>query len=752
MSPRPFLTVLVAILLLSGSAVGAPFLVWGEGFGQIGPDFPVALTVDSGGNTLVLGTFTGTCDFGSGPLTSLGSNDIFLAKYAPAGNCLWARAWGGASMDLPKDMALLPDDSVVLTGLFQDTVNFGGGPVTSNGAGDVFLLRIGADGSYVWHLSFGGVDSDYGASVEPTSSGGLVLLGMFQDKVDFGLGMQYSAGGEDLFLISLSGAGSVGFSRTFGTTLDDWPGAVAVDGVDRIYLGATSNGDLDLGGGPMSNAGGQDAFLASFDQYGNYTWSQRYGDSSDQWLTCLATPGVGVVAGFEFEGTIDLGGKDLVSVGGDDIALARFDPAGSHLWSKSFGSGDSDSVIGLAARGDGRLLAVGSIPGPVNFGGGLLPVAGGEDAWCAAFDADGAYLFSGAYGDASDQEFHCAGFSGDHDFYVAGQYRGTIDVGGGPLTSAGFGDVLLARFTDTILPEDVIIADVAPDQGGRVRLTFSRSPLDDPAAAHPVVRYDVYRRIDAVAEKMSGWDFVASVPARGDPEYNLVVETLADSTISGGMHWTVLMLTLATGDPFIFYDAPPDSGYSLDNLSPASPTGLLLDVSRILTWNEATEPDFAYFTVYSSDTPGMTSPTVVGYTVTGSRDVSGTDGSYLAVSATDYAGNESALSPAGQNPSGIADPVVGPATRLLAAAPNPFNPRTSLRFELAERSAVRLVVYDLAGRHVRALLSGETLGPGPAAVVWDGRDEAGQPSSAGVYMYRLDVGGYNATRRVVLVK
>lgn len=72
----------------------------------------------------------------------------------------------------------------------------------------------------------------------------------------------------------------------------------------------------------------------------------------------------------------------------------------------------------------------------------------------------------------------------------------------------------------------------------------------------------------------------------------------------------------------------------------------------------------------------------------------------------------------------------------LRAVPNPFNPATEFRFNLAEEGAVALGIYDVSGRRVRTLEAG-TLGSGPQAVLWSGTDDNGRAVSSGQYFARL---------------
>ncbi len=77
--------------------------------------------------------------------------------------------------------------------------------------------------------------------------------------------------------------------------------------------------------------------------------------------------------------------------------------------------------------------------------------------------------------------------------------------------------------------------------------------------------------------------------------------------------------------------------------------------------------------------------------------------------------------------------------------PNPFNPSTTIRFELAEQSAVQLAVYNIFGQQICSLVNAHR-GPGTFSVVWDGRNSAGVDAASGVYLYRLTTNASNGTR------
>ena len=84
--------------------------------------------------------------------------------------------------------------------------------------------------------------------------------------------------------------------------------------------------------------------------------------------------------------------------------------------------------------------------------------------------------------------------------------------------------------------------------------------------------------------------------------------------------------------------------------------------------------------------------------------------------------------------------------------PNPFNPQTTIPFDVPGNSTrVRLFVLDAGGRVVRTLVD-ENMPGGSHATIWDGRDTRGNAVSSGVYFYVLDVGGERRTRKMVLLK
>lgn len=244
------------------------------------------------------------------------------------------------------------------------------------------------------------------------------------------------------------------------------------------------------------------------------------------------------------------------------------------------------------------------------------------------------------------------------------------------------------------------------------------------------------------------------MPARVEDQYSVVVPTLVDSTITDGVRWSVFFVSALTEIPDVFYDSYPDSGYSVDNLAPSPPGNLRWDDAALLAWDECEEEDSNYFTVYGSGSDVFDPETaeLIGYTVETNLDVNGTDFDYYHTTASDFAGNEGDASTIESEVQGIEDAERLPEVFALhACRPNPFNPSTTIRYDLPKTASTRLCIYDLTGRMIRTLVDAEYHQPGRHWVEWDGRDNAGQEVGSGTYFYRLEAGPFSQTRRMTLL-
>jgi hypothetical protein len=178
--------------------------------------------------------------------------------------------------------------------------------------------------------------------------------------------------------------------------------------------------------------------------------------------------------------------------------------------------------------------------------------------------------------------------------------------------------------------------------------------------------------------------------------------------------------------------------------------------NRFLDWDASAEGDVAKYAVYAATASGF-APGISNFVAFVNAPATsyplgavGAD-TYYKVNAVDtdgYAGGYS--SEVSASPATDVKPLVY-QTRLFQNSPNPFNPETEVRFELATPSQVSVSIFDAAGRRVRTLVD-EARPAGVHVLRWNGRDDGNQPVSSGVYFYRMHASGFDATRKMVLLK
>ena len=83
--------------------------------------------------------------------------------------------------------------------------------------------------------------------------------------------------------------------------------------------------------------------------------------------------------------------------------------------------------------------------------------------------------------------------------------------------------------------------------------------------------------------------------------------------------------------------------------------------------------------------------------------------------------------------------------------PNPFNPITTLRYDLPENSLVTITIYDMLGRQVKTLIN-QAQDAGFKSVVWNATNHLGQVVSAGLYIYTIQAGEFRQTKKMILLK
>lgn len=424
-----FLFALPPRVAIGGIAVSSP--------NPCGCVSPSDMAIDAAGNVILLGDFQYSVDFGGGELVSAGWQDVFLAKFDSAGNHLWSKRFGDAFENYgPRGVAVDGAGNIVIAGQLSGTWDFGAGPIT--GFADIYIVKFDGAGNHLWTRQFGLSTYSYAGDVTIDSSGNIAFWGSSLDPLDFGGGVLPGAG---LFMVKLDSAGSHVWSRAFGGL--NIPLDFEFDGAGNVIFAGNLSGSGDFGGGVLTTNGMDDVLVVKLDPDGNHVWSQNFGDASLQDGRGIVADNLGnmIVTGF-FEGTIDFGSGALTAAG-TDAFLAKFDPSGSHIYSRSFSGPGSDYSNSVAVDDSGRVTITGWFNGNIDLGGGPIASAGGSDVFIAKFDGDGNHLWSEGYGDLNEQAGTDIAVDNAGNLVFAGGFLGAVDFGGGPLVNTGDWDTYL---------------------------------------------------------------------------------------------------------------------------------------------------------------------------------------------------------------------------------------------------------------------------------------------------------------------
>ncbi len=495
---------------------------------------------------------------------------------------------------------------------------------------------------------------------------------------------RYAADGTLLNVVKAGGAG------------EDIGIGVATDGSGNAVVTGSFTGTATFGSGAdavtLTSAGLNDVFWASYAADGTFLSAMRAGGRSSDYGTAVATDRSGniIVTGI-LTGTATFGSGahavTLTSGGFGDMFVARYAPDGTLVNALRAGGPGDDNGRGVAIDGSGNAVVTGSFFGAVTFGSGTHEVTltsiGGKDMFVVRYAADGT-LISAASGGGNQYVY---------GYGVATDASGDAVVTGGFLGTATFGS------------------------GGPSAVTLMSAGANDAFVARYAPDGTL---ISAVRAGGAGDDISLGVATDGTG--NAVVTGYFNGTATFGNGADAVAVASAGGyDVFVSRYAP--DGTVLSVVSAGGPSD-----------------DFGYGVA----TDGSGNAVVTGYFTSTASFGSGA----AAVTLTSAGAIDMFLA---RYAFPVKTAVVGGAAapaafRLIGAAPNPFNPTTTIRFDLPTAASVTATVYDLLGRPVRTLGGSFAAGPSQSLAF----DAAGLPS--GVYLVRLSTGTQTATVRVMLAK
>lgn len=381
-------------------AVAFPSPLWGLALdGGIDAIYLPGIAFSPSGAIFLTGAFKGTLDLGSGPVASVGDDDVFIARLNPEdGKASWLRPYGDRFGQ--RGLAVAANGEVVLAaGVFLGTVDFGlidGAPTTYNNTGSspmgYLVAQNEKDGQPLWVQPFDLLQTGsvlatamMRVAADPTDSS-FVICGLANKAVN-GLGAPMPAMGKaDILVAKVDGlTKNVRWARQIGSSGDDECHGLAVDSLGNIimtgqYSGGT--GKLDFGSGyvlPAASTVQQvSGFVAKLDKQGSTLWVNRIvpkANGAKVGPEAIVTDGQSLWIGGSFQrgagfGETSLTPLDSTSSSLDSAFVANYTADGSLLWAKNWGT--RARVLALSLTPTGELLVEGDYASNMKLDSGDL--------------------------------------------------------------------------------------------------------------------------------------------------------------------------------------------------------------------------------------------------------------------------------------------------------------------------------------------------------------------------------------------
>lgn len=244
--------------------------IWARAITGLYQSYPQAITLDPAGNVYTTGSwYASTMDFDPGPgvytLTpAASSTDMFISKLDINGNFVWAKRIGGIYTDEGEDIELDNSGNVLITGKYAATVDFDPGAGVSDmtaaePTGDIFLLKLANDGTYVWSKTMGGVgmtpfssNENRGQAITSDAAGNIFITGKFSSLGDFDPGPGVvtlnanSTGYTDLFISKFDASGNLMWATDLGAGGYDFGASIRTNASGSIFIAGLTQGTVDF--------------------------------------------------------------------------------------------------------------------------------------------------------------------------------------------------------------------------------------------------------------------------------------------------------------------------------------------------------------------------------------------------------------------------------------------------------------------------------------------------------------------------
>ncbi len=451
----PFIT----IVMFLSHALFSQNWDYAQSAGSSGNDHGRALEADSAGNTYLVGTFKNTMHFGLCPaaLVSAGYEDCFIAKYDPAGALVWAKRFGGPSVDEATDV-IAAGGNVYVVGDFVGTAYIGSDTLISQGGSDFFILKLNAStGATAYARSYGSPDDEVGSAIA-VAGDSLYLAGTFATTITLGSTTLVSFGNDDIFAATFDAlTGAPLWAVSGGCSSVDCAFSITVDATGDCYIAGTFGGSQQtasavFGSDTLVSAGYRDGFLLKYDGSGSFIWARQIAGSwyENVAAVCLTPSGTVAVVGSFPQGTTSFGQHVLSTASSTSGFVVLYDQQGTDLWVKKI-SGYS-LCYGVACDSAERLHIVGTFSDTCGFGLVTLVSTANRDVFVAVVNQSGVFCEASQCGGADNQDAAAIALDAAGARYIAGDFYGQ---------AMAFGSLLASNINMLGTSQDIFVAKLS---------------------------------------------------------------------------------------------------------------------------------------------------------------------------------------------------------------------------------------------------------------------------------------------------
>ncbi len=301
--------------------------------------------------------------------------------------------------------------------------------------------------AWVWTRGAGGPRNEHVGGLGLDSVASSYVVGTYAGRIVFD-GTTFSNGQDTGFFIAKYNSFGAQQWAAQGNGSGAFHNAcITVDRAGNCWVAGSFARTVNLGNQQLVSQGGEDIFIARYDYYGILRWASRIGGAGDDYARAVSVDANGnmVIVG-SFTGSATIGGATLISAGAEDLFVAKYDTGGAPLWGLRGGGAAGDVAMGVAVAPSGDIYVAGAFHGSATLGGTTVEANGTEqDILLASVEAEGTPRWAVRFGAAGDDAASGVAVDPAGNCYLTGWFSGTVQFGGVTLTSNGATDVFAAK-------------------------------------------------------------------------------------------------------------------------------------------------------------------------------------------------------------------------------------------------------------------------------------------------------------------